>query len=427
MSGMLASLVGAASAVLNLRSNDSPASRPAATGDDGFASALSSARASRQRETERAEASREQGRPVDDAQADVDALAAERAEERRAAGRASAKRDTEEAAEAVDEAPAADEPGSVRRSADEVNRSLEALSPEFRERLERVIARMESEHGHKVQIVETFRDQARQDHLFAQGRTRPGPVVTWTTSSNHTHGRAADLLVDGTYDNPLAMVRLARIASEEGLRTLGSRDPGHVELPTGVHVERVAVGEDAGTSLLASASSRASEAARSAAGGAGVARVADVAVVAQVAPVARVASVSGLGGGAGRIVACGRAVVVDGGVHQLSDLCGIGRRARGVPPLVLGNGAGATTPTHVLGSLCLPDDVLAECCPLPSLSAGDVLAFPNAGAYGLAASPYRFLGHPAPAEVAFTRTESALLRAREPGRALLDGQARLTL
>lgn len=122
-----------------------------------------------------------------------------------------------------------------------------------------------------------------------------------------------------------------------------------------------------------------------------------------------------------------RAVVVDGGVHQLSDLCGIGRRARGVPPLVLGNGAGATAPTHVLGSLCLPDDVLAECCPLPSLSAGDVLAFPNAGAYGLAASPYRFLGHPAPAEVAFTRTDSALLRARESGRAVLDGQARLTL
>jgi diaminopimelate decarboxylase len=120
-----------------------------------------------------------------------------------------------------------------------------------------------------------------------------------------------------------------------------------------------------------------------------------------------------------------RAVVVDGGVHQLSDLCGIGRRARGVPPLVLGNGTGPTTPTHVLGNLCLPDDVLAECCPLPSLSAGDVLAFPNAGAYGLAASPYRFLGHPAPAEVAFTGTESALLRARESGRALLDGQARL--
>src|SRR5690606_11756935 len=131
-----------------------------------------------------------------------------------------------------------------------VTRSLEGLNPEFRARLDRVIDRMESEHGHKVQIVETVREQSRQEYLYAQGRTRPGPVVTWTTSSKHTQGRAADLLVDGTYDNPLAMVRLARIAREEGLRTLGARDPGHVELPAGVRVERMAVGVDSATSLL---------------------------------------------------------------------------------------------------------------------------------------------------------------------------------
>jgi diaminopimelate decarboxylase len=120
-----------------------------------------------------------------------------------------------------------------------------------------------------------------------------------------------------------------------------------------------------------------------------------------------------------------QAVVVDGGVHQFSDLCGLDRRSRGVPPLVLGSGNGPTAPTDVLGSLCFPDDVLAESCPLPPLSAGDVLAFPNAGAYGFSAAPYRFLGHPAPAEVAFTTTRIELLRAREPARALLDGQARL--
>jgi diaminopimelate decarboxylase len=117
------------------------------------------------------------------------------------------------------------------------------------------------------------------------------------------------------------------------------------------------------------------------------------------------------------------AVVVDGGVHQFSDLCGLGRRLRGMPPLVLGGMDRTTVVTDVLGSLCLPDDVLAESCPLPPLAPGDVLAFPNAGAYGFTAAPYRFLGHPACAEVGFTEGEVDLLRAREPVQALLAGQA----
>ena len=41
---------------------------------------------------------------------------------------------------------------------------------------------------------------------------------------------------------------------------------------------------------------------------------------------------------------------------------------------------------------------------MPPLAPGDVLAFPNAGAYGLAASPWLFHSHPAPAEVAFEGT-----------------------
>ena len=91
--------------------------------------------------------------------------------------------------------------------------------------------------------------------------------------------------------------------------------------------------------------------------------------------------------------------------------------------MVLGSTDRMTVATDVLGSLCLPDDVLAESCPLPPLAPGDVLAFPNAGAYGFTAAPYRFLGHPACAEVAFTEGEVDLLRAREPVRALLAGQA----
>jgi len=110
------------------------------------------------------------------------------------------------------------------------NANTDALNPEFRARLARVMTRMHDEYGHTVELVEGFRPQARQDYLFDQGRTRPGPVVTWTRSSRHTLGLAADLKIDGSYGDPAAYRQLAQVAAQEGLRTLGARDPGHVEL-----------------------------------------------------------------------------------------------------------------------------------------------------------------------------------------------------
>jgi diaminopimelate decarboxylase len=122
------------------------------------------------------------------------------------------------------------------------------------------------------------------------------------------------------------------------------------------------------------------------------------------------------------------AVVVDGGSHQRGDLCGLGLRQRAFPPVVLtpdsspSRSEGRGTPTDVLGCLSLPSDVLAEARPLPDLALGDVLAFANAGAYGLGASPSSFHAHPAPAEVAFEGTRIEVLRARQPVRSVLEGQ-----
>lgn len=44
-------------------------------------------------------------------------------------------------------------------------------------------------------ITETFRSPARQKYLYGQGRTRPGQVVTWTLSSNHSSRLAWDVAV----------------------------------------------------------------------------------------------------------------------------------------------------------------------------------------------------------------------------------------
>lgn len=49
-------------------------------------------------------------------------------------------------------------------------------------------------------VIEGVRNPARQKKLYAQGRTAPGPKVTWTLNSNHfinpvtRYGHAVDLL-----------------------------------------------------------------------------------------------------------------------------------------------------------------------------------------------------------------------------------------
>jgi diaminopimelate decarboxylase len=124
------------------------------------------------------------------------------------------------------------------------------------------------------------------------------------------------------------------------------------------------------------------------------------------------------------------AVVVDGGTHQRGDMCGLGLRHKGFAPVVLPLGRSRepsgteckTVPTDVLGCLSLPGDVPAEARLLPPLLPGDVLAFPNAGAYGLAASPWMFHAHPAPAEVAFDGMHMQPLRLRQAPESVLDGQ-----
>jgi len=105
------------------------------------------------------------------------------------------------------------------------------------------------------------------------------------------------------------------------------------------------------------------------------------------------------------------AVIVDGGTHQRADLCGIGLRSGAIPPLVINLQRNSRRrKTDVFGCLCLPTDVLAEGTLLPPLRIGDLLAFPNAGAYALSASPIAFLSHPYPSEIAFTHTETRVLR-----------------
>jgi len=57
--------------------------------------------------------------------------------------------------------------------------------------------------GIRPEIICGLRPQAEQDRLYAQGRSRPGKIVTWTRVSKHNTGHAVDFglfdLITGKY------------------------------------------------------------------------------------------------------------------------------------------------------------------------------------------------------------------------------------
>jgi diaminopimelate decarboxylase len=95
-------------------------------------------------------------------------------------------------------------------------------------------------------------------------------------------------------------------------------------------------------------------------------------------------------------------LVTDGGLHHhLAASGNFGQVLRKNYPLAIGTRMDAprTGPATVTGPLCTPLDVLAERLPLPDAQEGDLVVVFLSGAYGASASPERFLGHPACAEV----------------------------
>lgn len=95
-------------------------------------------------------------------------------------------------------------------------------------------------------------------------------------------------------------------------------------------------------------------------------------------------------------------LVVDGGMHhQLAASGNFGQVVRRNFPVVVGTRVGREPAgeTSVVGSLCTPLDLLADRVDLPATEPGDLVVVLQAGAYGLTASPTRFLGHPEPVEL----------------------------
>lgn len=116
-------------------------------------------------------------------------------------------------------------------------KNLATVQPQL-QKLGRELLRRLAAEGLTFKVTSGNRTQAEQDALYAQGRTKPGKVVTWTRRSRHIGGRAIDLtLFSGK--NPVweskHYDRAGVIGEELGLvwggRWKRTPDRPHFELP----------------------------------------------------------------------------------------------------------------------------------------------------------------------------------------------------
>ncbi len=74
------------------------------------------------------------------------------------------------------------------------SRKIEDLTPETQEKFHLFAEKM-AQADLPFICTCTYRSQAEQNDLYAQGRTKPGPKVTWTTLSQHTSRVAFDIVI----------------------------------------------------------------------------------------------------------------------------------------------------------------------------------------------------------------------------------------
>lgn len=111
-------------------------------------------------------------------------------------------------------------------------------------------------------------------------------------------------------------------------------------------------------------------------------------------------------------------VVLDGGMnHNLAASGNLGQVIRRDFPIVnlSQRNSSADSTVVVVGPLCTPIDTLGRRVTMPSPKTGDLIGILQSGAYGLTASPVRFLSHPAPAEVMVRQGGHELITPRQSG------------
>ncbi|ATW24582.1 M15 family metallopeptidase [Candidatus Formimonas warabiya] len=75
-------------------------------------------------------------------------------------------------------------------------KQIELLHPELQEKCHQLL-RLAKSKGYDLLVTQTLRTKKEQDDLYAQGRTKPGKIVTWVSypMSLHCWGVAFDIAV----------------------------------------------------------------------------------------------------------------------------------------------------------------------------------------------------------------------------------------
>lgn len=128
------------------------------------------------------------------------------------------------------------------------NRDINALNPLAQSACKLFLETCKNQ-GINVFVTETYRSQARQNYLYAQGRTRAGQVVTWTTNSNHTGRMAWDIAVSppkNLYDIA-TLNRAGQVAKQLGITWGGSwknPDRPHFEIKANWQAPKVTIKQE---------------------------------------------------------------------------------------------------------------------------------------------------------------------------------------
>jgi peptidoglycan LD-endopeptidase CwlK len=118
--------------------------------------------------------------------------------------------------------------------------TLSKVDPRLREKVVKLLEVMQKK-GHPMVVVQGLRTVEEQQALFAQGRTKPGKIVTYAdgvkVKSNHQSGRAADLTFltpdfQVTWKGPWSLFgdEAERLGLRWGGRWVKPVDRPHVEL-----------------------------------------------------------------------------------------------------------------------------------------------------------------------------------------------------
>jgi GH24 family phage-related lysozyme (muramidase) len=120
-------------------------------------------------------------------------------------------------------------------------KQIASLEPQVQERATRFMDlanKWAAENGYEVKVTEGYRSPERQNELYAQGRTAPGPRVTNARAgqSHHQSKRAFDVMITKNgkeVDKREVWAQLAKLGKQSGLAWGGDfrsiYDPNHFE------------------------------------------------------------------------------------------------------------------------------------------------------------------------------------------------------